>query len=191
MEPEARYFQLGELISEMPTDLAGPGDISAATRRWLGRAAMLIDDGHQRVNVDLIHFTSACDSLVGVGHLRERNANQIQTIVYRALARAETNAPAGAQGAFIGAGNAFEVIQAVAKVLLEATNNIFIVDPYMDATVLTHFAIQANEGIRIRLLADKASTDRGTMQPAVERWIAQYAAARALEMPVYNSQAAP
>ncbi len=139
LDPEALYRQLGQLVAEAP-NLAGPGPITPELHRWLGRAGALIEEGGQDPLeiMDRISFNTASDGLQGV--LRERNAHQILAILHRALARTELNAPAAAQGAFIRVGAAFNVFQAMSKVLGEATQDLLIVDPYMDATVLTDFA---------------------------------------------------
>lgn len=182
--PEALYRQLGQLVAEMPNDLAGPSPISADTHRWLARAAALIGEGTNRADttslMDYISFKSSSDGLVGI--LREQNAHHIATILHRALARAEMNAPATAQGAFIPVGAEFDVFQAIGKVLRAATKDVFIVDAYMDAKVLTDFAPLAPERVAVRLLTDSAYTKPETMQPPAARWTKQYGAARPLEI---------
>jgi len=65
--------------------------------------------------------------------------------LYKAIAIAELDAPAGAQGAFIPVGNAFEAYSAIAKVLRSAASDVLIVDPYMDDSVLTDFAGSASK----------------------------------------------
>jgi hypothetical protein len=99
--------------------------------------------------------------------------------MFRALANAEMAAPAAAQGAFIAAGTPFDAFAAVGKVLAAARRDILIVDPYMDATILTDLAPMAVEGVSLRLLADEGSV-KNTLAPAVSRWTQQYGGTRPL-----------
>jgi hypothetical protein len=180
IDPESLYRQLGQLVAEIPTDLAGPGALSPESHHWLGRAAMLV--GETSNMVDPISFVSASDMLVGSTILRELNANQIVTILHRALARAEQNAPAAVQGAFIAVGATFDAYQAIGKVLSAATSDVLIVDAYMDSKVLTDFAPCAPERVSIRLLSDSRHTTQAALQPPAARWAQQYAALRPLEI---------
>jgi len=144
--------------------------------QWLGRAYALVqavgDDN------DSIAFRQAVTKLNGpaMGHW----VRIIDTIVYRALAIAELQAPAGAQGAFIPAGGVFDAMAAVAKVLRSATSAVLIVDPYLDESALAEFAVAAPEMVTVRLLADQASY-KPSLVPAVRRWIAQHGATRPVE----------
>jgi len=183
IDPESLYRQLGQLVAETPDNLAGPGAITADTHRWLGRAAALIGESVTSSDslslLEHISFRSASDGLVGI--LREPNAHQVVAILHRALARAELNAPAAAQGAFIPVGATFDVYQAIGKVLRSATNDLLIVDAYMDATVLTDFAPLAPEHVAVRLLTDSYYTKPAILQPPAARWTQQYGASRPLQ----------
>jgi hypothetical protein len=175
IDPESLYRQLGQLVAETP-DLAGP--ITAETHRWLGRVAALVEEGGG--TFDPITFTTASDSLLGP--FQERYAHSIMAVLHRALARAELKAPAAAQGAFITVGAAFDVFQVIGKVLGEAKKDVLIVDPCMDAKVLTDFAPLAAEGVNIRLLTDSFYTKAEAVQPGAARWVLQYKTLRPLEI---------
>jgi hypothetical protein len=182
IDPESLYRQLGQLVADTPADLAGSGPISADTHRWLGRAAALIEAQPKDAGatVDWAGFTVCSDGLTS--HLRQGHVHRIMAILHRALARAELNAPAGVRGAFVAVGAEFDALQAIGKVLREATKDVLFVDAYMDATVLTDFAVLAPEGVLIRLLTDGFYTKSATMQPPTERWTTQYGAKRRLEV---------
>ena len=177
--PEVLYRELGQLVADTPRDLAGPGDISHDTHRWLGRAAVLLAETVGKIDSESFSFTASVDGLHGL--LRTRNAHQIITILHRALARAERNAPAAAQGAFIPVGAEFSVLQAVGKVLGGAKKEVFIIDAYMGPNVLTDFAPLAPERTTVRLLTDIFYTKPEVLQPAAARWVKQYGATRPLE----------
>ena len=105
---------------------------------------------------------------------------EITAAIYRALARAELNAPASVKDSFIPVGNDFDAMRAIAKVLQAATNNFLIVDPYMDEKALVVFAALASQGVTIRLLADQHDA-KPSLRPAVEAWRNQHGKARPVD----------
>jgi len=184
--PEALYLQLGQHVAEMPDVLTvdARGNVPVDVLRWLGRAANLIEMVYASDlgNSDPLYFRLACNGLGGPIVLRSGNAHDISAIVFRALAKAEANAPAGARGSFVPAGAGFSALQSVGKVLQEAATDVLIVDPYLDATALTDFAPLVAENVALRLLGDSATTKPDSLRPATQRWVAQHAAARPLEI---------
>src|SRR5882757_7421926 len=94
LSPEALYCQLGNLLAEIP-ELAGPP--TPETNQWIERAFELVELAGGLA--DKIQLRVATENLNGV--LRARNAETIQAIVQRALAKAERSAPPQLQGAFI------------------------------------------------------------------------------------------
>lgn len=184
IDPESLYTQLGYLIANMP-DLTGPGRLSPSTLQWMGKAYALVaaaGDGN-----DAARFKNASDRLNTDLVFPEPTVRDIHNVLYRALGLAELRAPMAARGAFIPAGNAFDAMIAVGKVLQTATTDALIVDPYMDEKALTDFAVQTPVAVTIRLLADTAS-HKPTLKPAATRWIAQYGAARPLEVKLASTR---
>lgn len=176
LDAESLYAQLGRLVESMPA-LATEHPISPATQQWVGRAFALVEEMGDLV--DISFFQSAANSLNST--LQARHAQTITAIVYRALAKAELQAPASGRGAFIPAGNAFDAFTAIGKVLTSATRDLLIVDPYMDEKALTDFAPLAPETATLRLLADQQS-HKASLKPATDRWIAQFAGTRPLQV---------
>lgn len=165
---EALYAQLGHLVATMP-NLKAPGPMSNEVMLWLGRAHALVEAAGNVT--DPILLTQYVPQLrTGA---RDTAAQEIGIIVYRALATVEFKLPAAAQGAFIPAGNTFDAMAAIGKVLASATEDITIIDPYMDEKTLTTFAGLASEMVTIHLLTDDAYC-KPTLKPAVDAWIAQY-----------------
>jgi hypothetical protein len=174
LEPEALYMQLGELIAAMPDPLDAH---SSDVQRWLGRAVALLESASDLA--DTIEFK------IQVGYLGSSTQHfsairNIQLILHRALARAELASPAHRHGSFVPAGEAFSAMAAIGKVVRSAAADCLIVDPYMDETALTDFAVLVAAGVRIRLLAD-ASAHKASLPPAVSRWRTQYSTARPLD----------
>jgi hypothetical protein len=175
LSAEAIYLQLGQLVSEMP-DLGGNGLLPAETQRWLGRV------------VAMVELVSPNDSLIikvatqGLyGPMRDGSVQMFKATVYAALARAELQAPAAVQGAFVPAGGAFDIFAAFGKVMGEAKSHVLIVDPYADEIALRDFAVLAPERVSVRLLADKEFR-KPTLKPAAERWATQHGQVRPLEV---------
>ena len=113
IDSQALYVQLGRLIETM-AELATEDQLPQSTYQWLGRAQALLEAaGYLADAARFVVATSELESQYGMYSA----ANEIQVILYRALARAELQAPASGQGAFIPAGNAFDGFAAVGKVL--------------------------------------------------------------------------
>jgi hypothetical protein len=178
MDPKARYIQLGRLVETMP-NLHTHAD--RETLLWLGRVSALIDTSGDIS--EIVPFRAAMDATINESNsfLQNKAVLTLTSILYRQLAKAEMNAPAETQGSFIPAGNAFDAIAAVAKVLQQAKSDVLIVDPYMDEKALVEFALLAAEGISIHLLSDHKSC-KPSLKPASERWKHQYQTTRPLEL---------
>jgi hypothetical protein len=176
IDPQALYVQLGRLVEAMP-DLQADQPLSTSTQEWLGRVAALIAASGDVA--DIADFQTHA-LLLSKGTTRFYAAQDLGVIVRRALAKAELNAPASAQGSFVPAGNVFDAMSAIGKILGQAKRDVLIVDPYMDEKALTDFALLAPERIGIRLLFD-LQTVKSTLRPAAARWTAQYGTSRPLE----------
>jgi len=163
VEPEILYRQLGRLLETAP-DFVSYGNLSSDQLRWLGRAHALVrESGIDLHTQSEVHLAIA--NMQGVARL---DALQIiMMALYKVLAGAELKAPAAAQGAFIPAGNRFDAFSAITKVLQSAKHDVFIVDPYLDETVMTVFGGSVPDGITLRLLSDEASV-KASLTPAAK-----------------------
>jgi hypothetical protein len=113
-----------------------------------------------------VTFRVVSQNLQGV--LRDTNAGTILAIAHQALARAELHAPAELQGAFIAAGHSFDAFAAVGMALGTATADVFIIDPYAEAKLLTDYALLAPETVSVRVLTE--ATYSKSLKPAAEHW---------------------
>ncbi len=156
-------------------NLTAAGPLTEDVHRWIGRAAALVDASGD--------MTARVDWQMAMSQLQVGNqwaaATAIRVTLYRLLGIAELNAPASVKGSFIPAGDGFDAFAAIGKVLQSAKRDILILDPYMDESALTDFAILAPEGIPLRLLSDQATSKPG-LSPAATRWVGQYGGARPL-----------
>lgn len=174
--PQALYNRLGHAISVMPDLNQHP--YSRATLDWIGEIDAIVAASRELVALAELRVLS--DALHHSTHGRHVGAPKIYVILQRVLRTLEMKLPASSQGAFIPAGNLHDAMVGVGKVLQLAANDLFIIDPYMDDKVLSDFAAQAAENVRLRLLAD-AKDHKTTLKPAVTRWGAQYTSNRPIE----------
>ncbi len=173
---ESLYQQVGALVQSMP-NLVVKGSLPQDHLKWLGKLAALLNESGELA--DLVDLKTIMQPYT-FGANREYNSVRIQAIAYRLLAIAEVKAPAASQGSFIPAGNTFDGLAAIGKLLQAATSVVLIVDPYMDEKTLTTFAVLAPEGVSIRLLADSAHV-KPSLKPAATAWAAQYGSNRPVE----------
>lgn len=175
LDPAYLYTLIGRHIEEAPDLTEWP--LPSESQRWLGRAVMLVEQTNDIA--DHVQLRDSINRLSSAG--RRVHAQNIMLTLYRALARAEINAPNSDQGAFISTGSAFDAMVAIGKVLQSSNTDILFVDPYMDERILSDFALLAPERVKIRLLAD-INDRKASLGPAVHRWIKQYAEIRPLEV---------
>ena len=179
--PEALHQQLAVLLVNTP-DLTGfdnKYNLPAQTVQWLGRASAVVQAAFPMAIMS-IQLDHAIDQLIRTMR-PEENARTIISLINRALAKLEIRLPASAQGAFVSVGSGFDAIAAFSKVLAAAKVDVLIVDPYMDESALTEFAVLVPEGVSVRLLTDSSSM-RASLNPMAKRWVEQYGGARPLAL---------
>lgn len=147
---------------------------SAEGQDWVGRAAALV----ARTNaIDKLAFLSAAQRY---GHSPWLFGNELLPILRRITSELELDIPNGVIQGFIPTGNAFDALVVIGKIFGEAKRDILIVDPYLDETILSDFAITLAEHVTLRLLAD-AATVKPSLAPACRRWATQYGGIRPID----------
>ena len=172
---EFLYRQLGQIVADMP-DLATAMPLTTDELKWLARAVTLAENVLELP--DRLRLSSATNFLTG--YSRPSSAQSIAILMHKALARAEANAPISAKGGFIPINEPFTALSEFGKIVGLAVTDVLIIDPYMDAKVVTDFATLVNEHVSIRLLFDSHSTKPEALLPAVRRWTAQHSVNRPL-----------
>jgi hypothetical protein len=181
MSAEALYTQIGQLIEAMP-DLTAPGPIRPEAHRWLGKAHVLIGEVEGGAGeFEFNHHRNTYEQNRWAG------AERITGLLYRALARVETEVPASLAGTFIPAGNTFDAMAAASKIFGLAKAELLIVDPYLDEKILTEFALLAPAGVTLKLLCDAAGY-KETLTVALRKWVQQYGATRPVEVKVASAR---
>ena len=175
MDPQTLYVYLGRLVADTP-DLAD-GPITPEKQAWLGKLLALAPE--------VLDANDLATLKIAVQHLdtinRRQNALTIAALAHAALVRAELRAPAGMQGAFIGAGQTFDAFAAVSRVLAQAKRDALLLDPYADHVILTDYAPMVAVGITVRLLTDEAKK-KSTLEAAARHWVHQHGTSRPLEI---------
>jgi hypothetical protein len=174
-DPQAFYIRVGRLVETMP-DLTAE-KLAPEMHAWVGRAFALVAETNDALDMAAVRVaTSNLESQ----YQRWNAAHEIRAVLYRVLAKAELDAPVAAQGAFVPAGNSFDALAAIAKILGSAERDLLLIDPYMDEKLLTDFAASARETVQLRLLADEQAV-KSSLRPASQRWVQQYGAKRPLQ----------
>jgi len=173
-EAEALYHQTGRLIETMPTfQMSGP--LSSDQMKWLGRAEALAQACLDPIN--LAQWQIAVQDIDTIR--RGTSLTTMRLLLYKALALAELHAPPSVRGAFIPAGSEFDAFAALSKLIGSAEQDLLIVDPYLDETILTSYAGMVADGVTLRLLADAANC-KPSLGPAAAAYAKQYGRARPL-----------
>ncbi len=172
------YQQIGRLLETSPDLSIQQYCSSPAALQWMGRAHALVS-AVNATGYDAIAFTTALDRMGSLSW--KSGVNQIFQIMYRALGHCEIHLPAGSSGSFIPVGNSFDAFSSLSKIFSTATNDVMIIDPYMDQTALTEFGLAVPEGVQLRLLADGRDY-KASLQPAALKWIEQYGTSRPLSV---------
>ncbi|MGV1869732.1 phosphatidylserine/phosphatidylglycerophosphate/cardiolipin synthase family protein [Agrobacterium rosae] len=178
MSPEEIYHNLGQLLAAAP-NFAAHERLQTEETIWMAKAYAIL--GASGMGLEAMEVKLEMGLLTtALPHLRPSYAAKIMAILHRAQAVAEINAPTSVRGAFISAGNAFDAMAVVGRVLGQASTSVRIVDPYMDEKALTDFALLADASVKVELLADSL-TAKASLKPAVTRWQSQYTSDRPLE----------
>ena len=189
IESAALYAELKALAANRPECLQfvdDRGQLQQDIQSWLGRLFALMEASGEVIDTERLR-TEIGQLRVTVRDRGFHAEGEIWAIFERALARAELAAPVALRGAFIPVGGHFDFFAALTKLLGSASKEVFIIDPYLDETVLTDFLPSVPELIPIRLLGDEAGV-KASLKPAVLRWSSQFGDARPIEARVAISR---
>lgn len=151
MEPEILLAQLRALLERVP-DFEKYSLLSREHALWLGQAHALTSRWN---DVQAIMLQVAADALP-MEFMRSRNVATILGVVNRAIADLELQVPEKGRVAF-AAGEVYDFFRELNKVIGSAEKSIFIVDPYLDATVFDHYLNSRKANVTVRLLLSKNS----------------------------------
>lgn len=172
MELREIYSRLRELLENVP-DLHREGD--SVAQAWVGTAKALVEKTNAS---DKLMFRRAAELYRQSPYIFGGDVLPVlRGIVQELELELESSSP---QGAFIGTGGSFDAMTAVGRIFKGARSDALIIDPYLDETILTDFAVMLQEGVRLRLLSDAAHV-KPSLKPAVHRWTSQYSPQRPVD----------
>lgn len=178
MDGEEIYRLTGELYFSFPLFDGGP--LEDEDYRWLGRLHAVLSEKFMGVEiVELDRLTKLLR--IHDAQTRDASTEGVKKILFRALAGAELKAPIAVRGAFIPAGNAFDALSSLGKIMHQASRELLIVDRYMSERGLTDYGVLASEGVMLKLLADLKGV-KPSLEPAVKAWTKQHGNVRPLEV---------
>jgi hypothetical protein len=165
MEPEVLLAQLRAILERAP-DFERYSPVSREHVMWLGQAYALINrwDGGEA-----IAFKIAADALP-LDLLRASNIAKIFGVLHRAIADLELRVPQKEQVIF-AAGEVYNFFRELNRVITSADTSIFIVDPYLDASVFEQYLNSRKANVTVRLLLDKNAE---AIKPATEKYVQQH-----------------
>ncbi len=175
----ALYTKLGRLLAEVPV----LSDYQSLSRpewvRWLARAHALVEVVGVGNGFDAMSFRTTMDNELHSGAWHSA-VKKLLGFTNRALAHCELYLPISAAGAFVPAGDVLDAYAAITKLLETAASDILVVDPYLDESALVDFGAAVPPSVTLRLLADSQGV-KGTLAPAVARWVSQHGVTRPIE----------
>lgn len=171
----ALYKKAMRLLETLPVYRYGSDNTDA--RRWVASLMAVGDRVLPLVEQSkLLSYREALGTTAGEGAWQ-----RIQDCLFRTIAILEMRVPPTLSDSFVPVGGAFDAFAALARVFARATREVYVVDPYLDESILTDFAETIPGGVPIRLLADEKAV-KASLRPAATRWITQHGTARPLEV---------
>jgi len=165
MEPELLLAQLRALFERVP-DFETYSSTSKDHMIWLGQAHALVSRWSRG---EAISFKTAADFLP-MDLVRDSNVAKIYGIIQRAIADLELSVPDATSSVF-KAGEVYDVFRALNEVIGSAEKSIFIIDPYLDDSIFSHYLNSRKPEVKVRLLLSKNADQ---LKPAAEKYVAQF-----------------
>jgi len=149
MTPEMLLAQLRALIERIP-DFESYSANSKEHRIWLAQAHALISRWDKFAAAEL---KNAADFLF-MDLTRDQNVAKILGTIDRAIADLELSYPSQTQLTFAG-GEVYDFFRALGGIVASAESFIFIVDPYLDDSVMDHYISRRGDNVSIKLLLNQ------------------------------------
>lgn len=185
--PETLYQRAGILLSDVP-NFERQGTLSDVEDQWLAAAIAVIESASKIVTVpdvleifDAKYAAKVVVSQTTNAYLRATNARALISVLRRVLGRLELQVQTEIVGAYVPVGDVDEAYKAVGDVLKTAANDILLVDPFADETILNAYADLAPDHIIVRILTDP-DRYKPTLKTAHELWKRKYRDKRPLDV---------
>jgi hypothetical protein len=163
--------RLRSLLDNMPV-VAQQGAQPKELVEWLGRARVIVQqhDGSEGASV-----RHRINSLLGTGlpSTRAEEWSHITLSLVSAITEIELQLPEDTSEHFqaFAAGTPYDLFKEVTKALLSATQNLMIIDPYMDADIFDRYLSVVPRNLPCKLLANRYSNN---VKSAAQAFSAQH-----------------
>ena len=168
MDAVALLAELRALANNVP-DFETYSPASRPHAEWLGKTSALLRLWNEYEAVD---FNRAANFL-GFHITRDSSVTTLLNLLYRAIAELELQVPTLPRQAF-GPGAVYDFLKSLRELLASATNEIFIVDPYLDEQIFDSYLSAISRQVSVRLLAREHAV---ALKPSVQKFASQTSAA--------------
>ncbi|UHS55871.1 hypothetical protein [Agrobacterium vaccinii] len=166
LEPRDILLEVEDLIRTMPEVQYGWSDPSAVD--WIGRARAILTLPQLHIAVDASVAIQQAISGMSQSSWQGKQTVQILLSQVRHTIRMQTVGPLAIA---VSKGMVFDYFDGLKKIIQEARGDILIVDPYMDAELVSRYLPFVERSVAIRLLASK---NVATLRPAATLFAQQY-----------------
>lgn len=169
MEHSVLLAQLRALVERAPV-LDDYHPSSKEHLIWLGQGHALVARWNSSA---AISFQNAVDSM-SIDLFRPQNIAKILGTIQRAIADLELKAPQ-TQNKVFSAGDVYDFFKEMNRVISSAKQTIFIIDPFLDNTVVEHYLDARKPDVNVRLLLSSNVKEQiKVLKPAIEKYNTQY-----------------
>ncbi len=135
---------------------------------WLGRVSAVIEAWSVLKSIPLARALTNLRS----GYLRPESEGYAQVMMLLHQARHDLRMKTvGPVSVAVGSGGVFEYFDEMRRIIETASNDIFFIDPYLDAEFVSRYLVHVGGGVSIRLLARERLK---SLLPAVDTFAQQF-----------------
>lgn len=164
---EQRLTGLKEAYRTLPTahDIYQRGE---ETKLWIGRTKVLLEGTGKSINRDIKDIEQYYDNdSAFFSDKVEPARNDIQQSLIDAIAKLDIEL--GSQAVAIEPGNVFDYFNETRKLLTLAKSDIFLIDPYVDSSVVSDYFATIDSQIKVRILTSAKPGVLNSIKPAAEK----------------------
>lgn len=166
MKKEILLFEVDDILRTMPPRATLRHD-SDENFAWLGRVAAFIESWN---SVKSIPLNMALRDFHGLdAHIAQQGFRNIMTLLHQARHDLNLNTK-GPLNSALNQGQVFDYFEEIRKIIELANQDVFFIDPFLNAEFVSRYLPYIKSGITIRLLARELVV---TLTPSVQQYIKQ------------------
>lgn len=163
---EQRLNGLKQAYAEIPSaaDIANP---SQNTMVWLSKVKVLINGTGKSINTEIQDIQRYHGKGASISTWSNQGYNDIKQTLIDVIVGIEMIV--GSQVVVAGPGNVFDYFDGTRKILKSAQNEIFLIDPWVDAEIVSVYFNAIEPPVNIRILTSNKPSGLNSIQPALEK----------------------